>query len=164
MERTPIRRITASTSGRNIVESDVRYQRHSRRTPGSPTFLSEPAANLLSRAERGEIQGFACATTVTTIFYLVRKAAGLSDARRRIGDLLSVLDVAPVNRAVLERAASSGIGDFEDAVIVESARQVDARVILTRNERDFAKSSISVHSPESLLALLDAVSGERGNT
>ena len=128
-----------------------------------PPF-SEPAANLLSRAERGEIQGFACATTVTTIFYLVRKAAGLSDARRRIGDLLSVLDVAPVNRAVLERAASSGIGDFEDAVIVESARQVDARVILTRNERDFAKSSISVHSPESLLALLDAVSGERGNT
>lgn len=127
-----------------------------------PPF-SEPAARLLSRAERGEIQGFACATTVTTIFYLVRKAAGLPEARRRIGDLLSILDVAPVNRAVLESAASSGIGDFEDAVIAESARQVGARVIVTRNEKDFAKSPVSVHSPKSLLALLDTASADRGN-
>ena len=55
-----------------------------------PPF-SEPVAQLLSQAERGEIQGFACATTVTTIFYLVRKAVGLPDARRHVGDLLSIL-------------------------------------------------------------------------
>ena len=125
--------------------------------------FSEPAARLLSRAERGEIQGMACAASVTTIFYLVRKAAGVRSARRRVEDLLSILDVAPVNRAVLASAASSGIGDFEDAVIAESARQVDAQAILTRNEKDFAKSSIPVHSPISLLALLDAASAGRGN-
>ena len=127
-----------------------------------PPF-SEPAAKLLSRAERGEIQGFACATTATTIFYLVRKASGLPDARRRIRDLLSILDVAPVNRAVLENAASSGIGDFEDAGIAESARQMGVQVILTRNERDFSKSPISVHSPKSLLALLDMASMDKGS-
>ena len=119
-----------------------------------PPF-AEPAANLLARAERGEIQGFLCATTVTTIFYLSRKALGRESARRQIGDLLSILDVAPVNRAVLERAAQSEIDDFEDAVIVESARQVQAQVILTRNERDFAKSTIAVHSPSSLPAFPD---------
>ncbi len=127
-----------------------------------PPFC-EPAARLLSRAERGEIQGFACATTITTIFYLVRKASGLQVARRRVRDLLSILDVAPVNRAVLESAASSGIGDFEDAVIAESARRVGARVVVTRNEKDFAKSPVFVHSPKSLLALLDTVSADRGN-
>ena len=83
--------------------------------------FSEPAARLLSRAERGEIQGMTCATSVTTIFYLVRKAAGVRSARRRVEDLLSILDIAPVNRAVLASAVSSGIGDFEDAVIAESA-------------------------------------------
>ena len=120
--------------------------------------FAEPAAILLARAERGGIQGFACATTVTTIFYLARKAVGRELARRQVADLLSILNVAPVNRAVLERAARSEIDDFEDAVIVESARQVEARVILTRNERDFAKSPIPVHSPISLAALLDTSS------
>ena len=118
-----------------------------------PPF-AEPVANLLARAERGEVQGFVCATTVTTIFYLSRKALGRESARRQIGDLLSILDVAPINRAVLERAAQSEIDDFEDAVIVESARQVQAQVILTRNERDFAKSPIAVHSPSSLPVFL----------
>ena len=123
--------------------------------------FAEPASILLARAERGGIQGFACATTVTTIFYLARKAVGRELARSQVTDLLSILDVAPVNRAVLERAARSEIDDFEDAVIVESARQVEARVILTRNERDFAKSPIPVHSPISLPALLDASSPPR---
>ena len=123
--------------------------------------FAEPAAILLARAERGVIQGFACATTVTTIFYLARKAVGRELARRQVADLLSILNVAPVNRAVLERAVESEIDDFEDAVIVESARQVQAQVILTRNERDFAKSPIPVHSPISLPALLDASSSPR---
>lgn len=123
--------------------------------------FAEPAAILLARAERGEFQGFVCATTVTTIFYLARKAVGREHARRQVADLLSILDVAPVNRAVLDRAAQSEIGDFEDAVIVESARQVQIQVILTRNERDFAKSPISAHSPSSLSAFLDTPSSPR---
>ena len=113
-----------------------------------------PAAHLLAQAERGQIQGFACATSITTIFYLARKSLGRDDARRQVADVLSILDVAPVNRAVLERAVRSGIDDFEDAVIAESARQVNAQVILTRNERDFTRSPIPVHSPMSLPALL----------
>lgn len=45
-----------------------------------PVF-AEPAANLLARVERREVQGFACATTITTIFYLARKVIGLEQAR-----------------------------------------------------------------------------------
>lgn len=120
--------------------------------------FAEPVAALLAEAERGEIQGFVCATTVTAIFYLARKALGRDHARRQVGDILSILDVAPVNRAVLERAARCDMEDFEGAVIAESARQVQARVILTRNVRDFAKAPIAVHSPTSLSALLGLVS------
>ena len=123
--------------------------------------FAEPAAMLLARAERGEIQGFVCATTATTIFYLACKVLGRSHARRQIADLLSILDVAPVNRAVLEHAVRIEIDDFEDAVIVEAARQVEAQVIVTRNERDFARSPVSVHSPISLSGLLAATSPQR---
>ena len=123
-----------------------------------PPF-SEPATRLLSLAERGEIQGFACATSFTTIFYLARKAVGLSDARKQVKALLSILKVAPVNQKVIEGAIESALNDFEDAVIVESARQVNARVILTRDEKDFTRTPIPAHSPESLLTLLEKVKG-----
>lgn len=112
------------------------------------------AADLLSRADRGEIQGLACADSFTTIFYLMQKALDREAARRHISSLLSVLDVTPVNRATLEHAAESGLRDFEDAVVVESGRQADVDCIVTRNERDFAGSTVTVHSPRSLLALL----------
>lgn len=122
---------------------------------------AEGAADLLSRVERGEIQGFACANSFTTIFYLARKAAGLDQARSHISLLLSILEVAPVNRAVLEEAKRSSVRDFEDAVVVASAGQVEANCIVTRNARDFAKSSVPAHSPASLAAMLDTLRTNR---
>ena len=35
--------------------------------------FAEPSGQLLSRAERDDIQGYICASVVTTIFYLARK-------------------------------------------------------------------------------------------
>lgn len=99
---------------------------------------------------------------VTTIFYLARKAVGLDGARRQVRAILSILDVAPVTGAVLREAAESAMSDFEDAVVAASARRVQAGAIATRNERDFAKASISVYSPASLLALLDASAKQCG--
>ena len=117
--------------------------------------FAEPSGQLLSRAERDDIQGYICASVVTTIFYLARKAAGLDEARRQVRAILSILDVAPVTGAVLQEAAESSMSDFEDAVVAASARHVRVDAIATRNERDFAKASISIYSPASLLALLD---------
>lgn len=116
--------------------------------------LADAATDLLSRADRGEIQGLACANSFTTIFYLARKAVGRADARRHVSALLSILDVAPVNRTTLEHATKSGVADFEDAAIAEAGRQSNAECIVTRNEIEFAKSPIPAHSPTALLSLL----------
>ena len=118
--------------------------------------FSDLAADLLSRADRCEIQGFAGATSFTTIFYLASKVVGLSGAREQVKALLSILGVAPVTRAVLEGAIAGPLLDFEDAVIVESARQINAQAILTRDEKGFRDSRIPVYSPTSLLAILNS--------
>ena len=65
--------------------------------------------------------GYICVTAVTTIFYLATKAAGASKAKKSIHKLLSLLEVAPVNRAVLEGALESKYDDFEDGVVSEAA-------------------------------------------
>lgn len=126
--------------------------------------FADAAADLLSRVDRGEIQGLACANSFTTIFYLAQKAVGLADARRYISALLSILEVAPVNRATLEHAADSVTSDFEDAVIIEAGQQASAECIVTRNERDFANSPIPVYSPATLLGLLARLRVDRGKS
>ena len=89
-------------------------------------------------------------------FLLVEQVVGVPNAREHIRALLSILGVAPVTRAVLEGANVSPVGDFEDAVICESAWQINAQAILTRDEKGFRESRIPVHSPTSLLVILDS--------
>ena len=119
--------------------------------------FSRDAADLIQRAERLEFQGVACATSVTTVDYLARKAVGLTEARAQVGFLLSILDVAPVNGVMLRAALEGGVRDFEDAVIAESARRANVDYIVTRDLRDFAKSPVPAHTPESFRQLLDLV-------
>ncbi len=114
------------------------------------------AAAVLSKAERGELSGYACATTVTTIFYLCRKEVGKAEASRHIHTLLSILEAAPVNRRIVEAALQANFSDFEDAVLSESAVLVSAEAIVTRNKKDFSTSPLPVYTPEELLNLLDS--------
>jgi hypothetical protein len=93
---------------------------------------------------------------VTTIHYLAAKVVGARRARAEVARLLSLFEIAPVNRGVLEGALQAGFSDFEDAVTHEAARQVDAQAIVTRNLRDFKRSAIPVYSPGDMLAVLEA--------
>jgi len=115
---------------------------------------AEAAADLFARVESGEMTGYIGATTVTTIHYLAAKAVGARRARTLVGRLLNLMEVAPVSRAVLESALESATADYEDAVLCEAARQVDAQAIVTRNRADFRKSPLPVYTPVEMLKLL----------
>jgi len=75
-----------------------------------------------------------------------------------INKLLKLFEVAPVNRAVLDTAASSGFKDFKDAVVHASALYKEAQGIVTRGLSGFKKSIIHVYSPEELLLMLESKS------
>jgi predicted nucleic acid-binding protein len=115
---------------------------------------STHAAELFSRVECGEITGFVCATTITTIHYLASKANGIHSAKKGVQNLLTLFDIAPVNRSVLEGALVGKFHDYEDAVVHEAARQIDAKAIVTRNARDFKFSTIPVYSPDEMVKML----------
>lgn len=120
--------------------------------------FSSAAAKLFSKVESGEISGYVCATTITTIHYLARKVIGADSAIEEINKLLKLFEVAPVNRAVLDSALSSDFQDFEDAVLHESATYREAQGIVTRDLAGFKGSKINVYSPEELLLLLESKS------
>jgi len=115
------------------------------------------ASRLLSQCEMRDVTGCLCATTVTTIHYLVAKAAGEQAARRHLKRLLSILDIAPVTRAVLDAAINSPFDDFEDAVVHEAARLAGAQSIVTRDGKGYTQSVLPVYAPQDCLGMLAGI-------
>lgn len=122
---------------------------------------SETAIELFSKVEDGTIIGYLCATTITTVFYLAAKTVGAARAQEEVKKLLSLFEVAPVNRNVLEAALVLDFNDFEDAVIHEAAYHVGADAIVTRNQRDIKKSRIMVCSPEEMTKIITMQNSEQ---
>ena len=119
----------------------------------TPFFGS--AAQLFAKVETGVLNGYLCATTITTIHYLATKELDKDQARKEIDRLLMLFDVAPVNRGVLASAVRSPISDYEDAVLHEAARSLGLDAIITRNIGDFKQATLTVHTPDELLGVLE---------
>ena len=109
---------------------------------------------LISKAEAGAINGALCATTLTNIFYIASKALNRQQAVTAIADIMSIFEVAPVTRAVIEDALTTKMQDFEDAVLYQSAIHHGCQLIVTRNTKDFTHSNIPVMTPDEFIALL----------
>ena len=116
--------------------------------------FADAAAELFSKVEDGSATGYLCGTTITTVYYLAAKVVGTPQAQEELKKLLSLFEVTPVNRHVLQSALTAGFADFEDAVIHEAARHVGAEAIVTRNQKDFKKSKIPVYSAEEMVKVL----------
>lgn len=119
--------------------------------------FSELATKLFSKVEKKELKGFLGATTITTIYYLASKIAGKNKADQEISKLLSIFQIAPVNKSVLDKAIKSKFSDFEDSVLHEAAKQIGAQGIVTRNPKDFKKATLSIYSTEELYKMLVSI-------
>lgn len=70
------------------------------------------------------------------------------DALNRLKGFFHIADLSASN---VEAALALQASDFEDAMQYFSARDVQADVIVTRNEKDFYFSSIKIMSPKDFL-------------
>ena len=120
--------------------------------------FSDHASYLMSKVERSEINGFLCATTVTTIHYLLSKYLNKEKAIGSINSIVALFEIASVNRLVIENALESKFADFEDSVLHESARHAGVEYIITRNIKDFKKSIIPAYTSTEFLSMLESLS------
>jgi predicted nucleic acid-binding protein len=120
--------------------------------------FSEHASYLMSKVERSEINGFLCATTVTTIHYLLSKHLNKEKAIDNINSIIALFEIASVNRLVIEDALKSKFSDFEDSVLHESARHAGAEYLITRNIKDFKRSTIPAYTATEFLSMLESLS------
>jgi predicted nucleic acid-binding protein len=119
--------------------------------------FSQDAQTLVSKVEKGEITGLLCATTITTIHYLIGRSSRKEKSAEIIKSLLKLFEIANVTRAVLEEALEVNDRDYEDSVLYKSAYHAGAGMIVTRDRNGFGKSDIPVMNPQELLALLESI-------
>lgn len=119
--------------------------------------FAEEATYLMTKVEQSEIVGYLGATTITTIYYLLQKSLGNEIAAEKIEILLSVFEIVPVNRIILEDALKSGFSDFEDSVLYVGACHGGIEYIVTRDRIGFKKSKIPVFNPIEFINVLESI-------
>ena len=114
----------------------------------------DDAVKLFNAVESSVINGFICANSISTIAYLLQRHQDRKFAVYNIELLLEMFEVAPVNRITIQDSVAINFTDFEDAIIYNSALQVNANGIVTRNPKDFKQAKISIYQPAELLVAL----------
>ncbi|MEQ8994966.1 MAG: PIN domain-containing protein [Coleofasciculus sp. B1-GNL1-01] len=118
-------------------------------------FLQDAQA-LFQAIGSEQVIGYVTATTLTDIFYIARRQTqSVEQANQVVSMTLAVMEICPVDRAVLEVALTSGIRDFEDAVQVACAIAQTLDAIVTRDTQDFYNATVPVLSVSQLLEQLE---------
>ena len=117
----------------------------------------EEAREIFLLIENHKVEGFVCATTMTTIHYLIGRQKDKASADVLVLNLLNLFEVAAVDKPILQDASLNNGIDYEDSVIYTSAKYAEVDMILTRDKRGFKNSEISILNPKEFLAFWKAL-------
>ncbi len=121
----------------------------------------EDSCKVLSLCEDHLIHGFVSASSVTDVYYLVRKYTHSTDlAYKAVGKLLEIVKVGSVTNNDVLTAFQQKAKDFEDCLVATCAKSIRCDCIVTRNKKDFEEFGVPVLTPAELLRQLSIHSDE----
>ena len=109
------------------------------------------SAVLFTFAEMKKLELYTTPLILANTFYILRKQLGNDSAKNAVRKLRILLHVIYSTESVIDKALNSDFPDFEDAIQYYTALEYQIPVILTRNIRDYKKTSVIVQTPESYL-------------
>lgn len=116
------------------------------------TPFYETSARIWELVEKRDLTGYLSATTITDVFYILRKQLGSERAYDTVNKIMMVFDITSVSQADIKKALNLGFKDFEDALQVVCAKKTGAKYLITRNKEDFQEAQgIEVVDPEAFL-------------
>lgn len=118
--------------------------------------FSESASKVLNLCAYNKVIAFTSPLVVASVYYLLRKTAKHDKVIANLKGLLKYMRVINMNQKIVLKALNSDFIDFEDALqnfaAIES-KHID--IIITRNVKDYKKSSLTVYTPESFLKIIN---------
>ncbi|MBX2922833.1 MAG: PIN domain-containing protein [Chitinophagaceae bacterium] len=118
---------------------------------GERENVYEPAAKILTLADKKKIKVYTSPTSIANAYYLLSKYENAKVALEKIRKFKLICSMSIMDDEVIEKAILSGFKDFEDAMQYFSAIAANCDVIITRNEKDFKNALIPVMDAGSYL-------------
>ena len=109
------------------------------------------SARVLALAKNEDTTLFVSVLTMANLAYILRKSLKGDSFYAEMRKLSCLVNVADTTNNHFLSALDLQAKDFEDALQYYCAISNECNIIVTRNKKDFAFSSISVLTPEELL-------------
>lgn len=117
--------------------------------------LSEDAKKIIIPVVENTIYGFITVKSLMDIYYIIKKHLH-SETKTRdiINTILDSFVLLDSTRQDAIKALVSDCHDYEDALMIETAKSYNMDYIVTRNIKDYKNSSIPVMVPNKLYSMI----------
>lgn len=119
--------------------------------------FSDNAQQIFLLAANQKFTGYVTAKSVTDIYYLMHRCThNDKETRNVLNKLLIIFGIMDTAGVDCRHALISNVSDYEDAVMIETAKRSDADCIITRNTKDYAHADITIYTPDEFINLINA--------
>jgi len=109
-------------------------------------------AKVATLADQKKLVIIVSPLSFTTIDYVLNKYESSQSVLNKLRKFKIICEICEVNEETIDKALNSNFKDFEDAVQYFTALQSNCSIIITRNGKDFKKSTIPIMTAEEYLS------------
>jgi len=122
--------------------------------------FAEDAARILTLCEKKQLQIFVTPVLISNVYYILRKLGSHNKVITHLKQLLTLVEIASIQKAEVLEALASDFVDFEDALQHFAAKsEAGMQLIITRNLKDYSQSSLAVMTPSAFLKAREVLGG-----
>ena len=104
----------------------------------------QEAQELFTLADEKQLSLFISALTFANTHYILSRDLNTDEARKIMMKFKTLVKTLPLEDKILDLALSSDFNDFEDAIQYYTALNNKLEIIITRNKKDFKKSTLPI--------------------
>ncbi len=114
--------------------------------------FSRAAAQVFTLIDQRKVKGFTSALCYSNLYYVLSKYASHKKVITMLNELSELAGILKVDDDIIKASLASDFKDFEDAIQYYTAQEYKRiDVIITRNIKDYKKSSLPVMTPETFM-------------
>lgn len=114
--------------------------------------FSREAAQVFTLIDQRKVKGYSSALSYSNIYYVLRNYASHKKVITMLNELSDLVGILKVDDDIIKASLASDFKDFEDAIQYYTAQEYKRiDVIITRNIKDYKKSSVPVMTPETFM-------------
>lgn len=124
--------------------------------------FSVAAAQIFDFAVSGKVKIYISAVSYNNIYYILRQTLSNAETITLLDELCEMTEIADLTKAIIKKSLKSELKDFEDAIQYNCALSLNKiDFIVTRDTKDFRKSTLPIMNPEEALTLIVGSANQR---